>query len=172
MRLIELTKGKCAQVDDTDFDGLSPWSWCAKKSPYTYYGARGAIINGKSIEIKMHRQIMGLSPGDGKVVDHIDGNGLNNQRINLRVCSRGQNTMNARKRKNGTSKFKGVSYQAAGRGKKRWVSQIHLNRKHFHLGRYLTEPEAAKAYDKKAIELYGEFAVLNFKLDQSTLQTP
>jgi len=102
----------------------------------------------------MHNLIMGT-----KLVDHKNGNGLDNQKNNLRNCTNQQNHMNRRPKKNCTSKFKGVC-----RFKKdlKWTAVIKFNRKQIYIGIFGNEEDAAKAYDKKAKELFGEFAYLNF----------
>ena len=94
-----------------------------------------------------------------EIVDHIDGDPTNNRRSNLRNCTQHQNSMNSRKRKNdASSKYKGVSWD---KGRKKWRAYINLMRKQLFLGRFDNELEAARAYNDKAVELYGEFAHLN-----------
>lgn len=107
--------------------------------------------------ILMHREILGLIAGspDG---DHRDGDGLNNRRNNLRVVTKSQNQMNQQKIR-GNSRFKGVCWDKS-RGK--WLATIRFERKSYNLGRFNNESDAACAYDKKAQELFGEFARLNF----------
>lgn len=97
-------------------------------------------------------------------VDHIDHNGLNNQKSNLRNCTHRQNAMNNSSR--GSSKYLGVSIVGRGRQKGMISAEIKMNYRKIHIGVFSTEIEAAKAYDKKAKELFGEFANLNFKSDQ------
>jgi len=104
----------------------------------------------------MHRLIM--QPPEGMVVDHIDGNGLNNRRSNLRICTPHQNSFNQPQRP-GTSRFKGVSFR---RDCGKWDVQIRMKGKALHLGLYEDEEQAAHVYDCKAVELYGRFAYLNF----------
>lgn len=140
-------------VDDEDFDFLMKWKWQAHKSGSNYY-ARRDTRNGA---IFMHREI--LNPGISMVIDHIDGNGLNNQRNNLRIATKSQNNMNKCKKKNCSSKFIGVCLLKNGL----WKSGIQINRKYINIGIFKEEILAAKAYDKKAIELHGKFANLNFK---------
>ena len=106
----------------------------------------------------MHREILGIT--DPKInVDHLDGDGLNNQRSNLRVCTDSQNGANRGKQKNNKSGYKGVHWN---KKTKKWAAQIQYHKKVLNLGYYSDIIEAAKAYDKKALELFGEFARLNF----------
>ena len=103
----------------------------------------------------MHRLIMDAQ--ERQEIDHADGNGLNNQKDNLRFCTHSQNHMN-RKPTKGSSKYKGVSWHKAA---KKWNARITLNKKTVSIGYFDSEIIAAKAYDEKAIELFGEFAKLN-----------
>lgn len=146
-----------ALVDDEDFAKLSESNWCVTKSHGNLYAV--ALINDKMI--RMHHLIMGF-----RGADHIDGNGLNNQRANLRKATVSQNNMNREPNKNSTSKYKGVSWSAE---RNKWLSQIRFNGKGINLGRFVSQSEAAKAYNKKAKELFGEFAKLNIihKADDS-----
>lgn len=154
--------GDILWVRETWRKNETPTGW-----PYHFY-ADDDVINGKSVEIKMHRQIMNVLFNNKIIIDHKDRNGLNNQRENLRRCSRSQNNINSTKRKKSTSIYKGVSYEASGRSLKKWVAQVYFNKKQYWIGRFNTESEAAKAYDKKAFELHGEFAVMNF--DKTSLK--
>lgn len=160
MRLIELTRGKFAQVDDEDFEWLSQWKWHIFSARHTYYAVRNEINreSGKYRTLRMHRQILRLNFSDGKQIDHADGNGLNNQRDNLRMCSRSENRGNAQKRKRGYSSFKGVSWHIR---KKKWYAGIRYNCKSIWLGSFTNEHDAALAYNNAAIKLFGEFARLN-----------
>jgi hypothetical protein len=105
----------------------------------------------------MHRQIMNAP--EGLLVDHIDGNGLNNQKNNLRLCSSAQNARNRRPTSKPYSKYKGVSWH---KRNKKWEVRIAKSGKSTYLGTFEDELEAALAYDRKAEELFGEFAYLNF----------
>ncbi len=131
---------------------ISPFKWGIRlgwgNTPYVI-----ARINGKNIP--MHRHIM--KPEKGFLVDHKNHNTLDNRKENLRICTRQQNMWN-RKRTCGTSKFKGVYWCNTNN---KWISEVTLNSKKIYLGRYKTETEAAKAYNAKAKELFGEFACLN-----------
>jgi len=161
MKEIKLTKGKVALVDDEDFEELNKVKWCTVKGKNTYYAVRGVRVAElkKNIGFKMHRVVLGLT--DSKIfVDHIDGNGLNNQKSNLRPSSLSENRRNSKANKTGTSIYKGVCWNTES---KKWRSKITFNGKTIFIGYFLNEEECAKAYDKKAKELFGEFAYLNFK---------
>lgn len=113
----------------------------------------------------IHRLIMN-APSD-MVVDHIDGNPLNNIRNNLRICTRRQNSLNSKCKKNKKySNYKGVTYCATENRKKKWMAAMEINNKRITIGRFETEKEAAEAYNKKALEMFGEYAKLN-KLEGS-----
>lgn len=154
MKLIKLTLGKFAQVDDEDYDYLNQWRWYAKKSWNTFYARRQTIIDGKRVTIIMHRLIMN-TPSDLQV-DHIDHNGLNNQRNNLRNCTNQQNSLNRNLYKE-SSKYLGVRYCDS--GKNQGLFTAHM-RPYLHLGFFKTEEEAMIAYNNMAVKLFGQFANL------------
>jgi hypothetical protein len=155
MKEIQLTQGKVALVDDYDYEVLNNFKWFAHKHRNTHYaGKQKSRTEGKQRSELMHCIIM-----DHKGIDHIDGNGLNNQRSNLRFATHQQNQMNRGKLKGTSSKYKGVSLD---KRSNKWNSYIKKDQKVIYLGLYYDEVEAAKAYDQKAIELFGEFARLNF----------
>ena len=170
MKTIQL-KGKYAvgknsftQVDDEDFDYLNQWKWTASKpraSGSVSYATRAESVNGKVKLFLMHRVILGLT--DSKILgDHKDRNGLNNQRLNLRIADFSQNASN-RTSINKTSKYLGVSWDNRKGG---WRACITFKGKTHKISRHRGiggEEAAAKAYDKKAKEIHGEFANLNFK---------
>ena len=153
MKEIKLTQGKVALVDDDDFEALSQFKWYANKIGKTFYVVRKSKDDGKWKTIYMHNEIM-----CGKGIDHMDGNGLNNQRSNLRFCTHQENMMNQRKQGNRSSIYKGVSFFKRDNN---WEAYININRKRIRLGNFDSEVESAKAYNDKAIELFGEFANLN-----------
>lgn len=160
MKLIPLTKGMFAQVDDEDYEYLMQWKWSAHMTGKIFYSRRVEYKNKKQYCIKMHRFI--LSMNDAKiVVDHIDHDGLNNQRYNLRKCSISENVRNSRKQLNKTSQYKGVSLDTQKyRGKLYFGWVVKVAGKSF--GRFKNEIDAAKVYDIKAKEIFGEYAKLNF----------
>ena len=162
MAQITLTKGLTTEIDDEDLELVNKHKWCAQE---VYNGKHYAVTsirdkNGKPQKVYLHRLLM--NPPDDLVVDHKDTNPLNNTRSNLRVCTHDQNIAAAvsNSRGNKTSSYRGVSYVASGR--KHWKATLVYDRAHIYLGTFATEEEAAKARDAKAVELLGEFAVLNF----------
>jgi len=150
VRWIPLGDGSYAYVDAADYEWLSQWDW--------YMGSSGyAVRHEKGKGILMHRQIM--QPPKGMVVDHIDGNRANNCRFNLRVCTPQENTLNQRKQSGLSSRFKGVGYC---KRRRKWYARISFRGDEIWLGCFTDEVEAARAYDRKAVELFGAYARLNF----------
>lgn len=159
MKTIGLSQGKVALVDDADYEWLNQWRWSASKAGYTFYAIRKTrTANGAKTSEQMHRLILGLMPGDDRQCDHRDGNGLNNQRSNLRTCTITENNVNSRKRKAGTSSYKGVYRN---RNYPKWQSRIRVNGKLIYLGSFESEIEAARIYDLAALQHYGDFALTN-----------
>ena len=156
MKEISLTKGKVALVDDADYEFLSRFKWCAHAITNTFFASRRPTKLFKH-EL-MHRAILSPIP-KGLEVDHIDGNSLNNQKSNLRPCTRSQNQWNSRLNSNNTSGVKGVSWY-----KKRslWVAHIGVLGKRKTLGYFDEKEAAALAYDNAARSLFGEFAKTNY----------
>jgi len=154
IRYIGLTQGKYAIVDAADYEWLNQWKWCAMLRSSKVYAMR--VERHKTI--LMHREIM--KPPKGMLVDHIDGNGLNNRRSNMRNCTAQQNCQNRRPGTNFTSQFAGV-YQRKSQPEK-WYARVRCGEILAYLGPFDDEVEAAKARDQKARELHGEFAYLNF----------
>lgn len=160
MKLIPLTQGFYAQVDDADFDWLSQYKWYASPRKNTCYVARKV----KRVQTFMHRIIMG-QPLDGMTIDHKDRNGLNCQRNNLRFATFSQNMMNSKGW--GKSPYAGVNFKSYNmkNGKlypcAKWIGRICVNGRRLHLGTYDTQEEAALAYNNAAIKHFGEFACLN-----------
>jgi hypothetical protein len=149
---IQLNHGMVALVDDADFDYLNQWKWTAVRNKNTWYARRWVPLNKFAA---MHRVV--ISAPDGSVVDHINSNGLDNRRANLRVCTATENKRNVGVYSNNRTGYKGVGWH---KQKQKYTARIGKTSK--HLGLFNTAEEAAHAYDKAAKEKYGEFARLNF----------
>lgn len=170
MRYIELTKGHRAIVDDEDFEKLSERKWHSMVQPKVrgvrIYAVRKDYkkFGGYTPEyFRMHRVVLGDIPKTMQV-DHINGDTLDNRKINLRIVTNQQNQFNATGKGNRTG-FKGVVHmkkETHGNLKKPYFAHIMLNRKNISLGYFATPIEAARAYDKAAKELFGEHARTNF----------
>ena len=158
MKRIPLTQGKFALVDDEDYKWLNQYKWHALKDKHTFYAVRGICLNGKMKRIFMHREITQALPNEE--TDHRNHNGLHNWRDNLRTCTRSENARNRKPSKSCSSRYKGVRWYKRNHN---WNAQIGKNGKQYHIGYFTSEIEAAKAYDAKAKELFGEFAYLNFQ---------
>ncbi len=142
-------------VNDKDFEWLSRYKWYAEKNRNIYYARTAHTIGGKQIGIRMHRLI--LNPPAKLECDHRNGNGLDNRRCNLRICTQAQNQANRKYGKLGVSKYRGVAM-----GGNKWVACIGAGCTRKYLGAFDNEIDAAKAYDVEAKNKYGEFAQLNF----------
>lgn len=161
MKTISLTQGFVALVDDTDYDRVSAYKWCVTKTKSNLYGIRKVRTpDGRTTSQLLHRFVMGVT--DRRIyVDHVDHNGLNCQRQNLRRCVPGENSANVRKSR-GKSKYRGVSW-ATDRGM--WRASIRIE-KNIHLGYFADEVEAAHAYDDAARIRFGVMANCNFPLQE------
>jgi len=155
MKEIQLTQGKVALVDDSDYEMLSNYKWFAtqnRKSGNWY--ARTTIMTSTTkcghTSMGMHRMILG---NDFKLIDHKDGDGLNNQRNNLRGCTYTQNQMNKRISKANKTGYKGVRLEG-----NKYTAHYSKNGKSYRLGRFDTAMEAAMAYKDFAVKNYGSFA--------------
>ncbi|MCX5633164.1 MAG: AP2 domain-containing protein [Phycisphaerae bacterium] len=166
-RKIYLTKGKYAIVSPEDFEEVNKHKWRAVGNHnYTYYAARMTYPCGRKKQVMMHREIMklpsfDLAQGRGRlVIDHKDGDGLNNTRDNLSIVTAAENSYNRRKYKNEcSSKYKGVSLR---KRDNKWSAIITYKGIPIRLGYFDNEIDAAKAYDEAAKELHREYAKLNF----------
>jgi hypothetical protein len=173
-RTIPLTKGLFAIVDPDDYHRLVNFNWHASKSAHTHYAVRylpqcnvvslpalslskGSNRRKNKIEY-MHHLIINIP--EGLFCDHINHNGLDNRKANLRPATFAENMRNRRKYKTASgSKYKGVTWQKESKG---WRVRITVNNKQILLGQFKDEVEAAKAYDRAAKHYYGDFATLNF----------
>jgi hypothetical protein len=156
---INLTRGLNTIIDDIDYERISKNKFNAHKDRGRFYVTRTSLADGKKRLIYLHREIWEIHNEPipvGKEIDHINGDGLDNRLDNLRLCEHGQNLCNrCQQSNNNSSKFKGVSWN-----KKSQKWEVHVS--HEYLGLFTKEHEAALAYDKRAKELFGEYARLNF----------
>lgn len=153
MKEIQLTQGRIALVDDKDYDELSAHKWGCTNCGYAFRREHGSR---KSPTVYMHVVIQGKK--EGFHVDHINGNRLDNRRCNLRYATPSQNAYNIGKKKNGTSKYRGVFWNKA---TKSWRSSIVCDGKKYSLGCYKDEEDAKLVYNVWARYLYGEYARIN-----------
>jgi hypothetical protein len=153
MKEIKLTRGQVTLVDDEDYVYLNQWRWYAFKGRNTFYAAR-LRYKDKKLTL-MHRVIMQVS--EGQEVDHVDHDGLNNQKYNLRKCTHKENSANKKSRKNSSSKYLGVTITRTGK----FAAQIMICGKHIHLGLFKDEKDAAESYNIAAKSYFKEFANIN-----------
>jgi hypothetical protein len=159
-RRIKLTQNKYAIVDAEDYERLSKYKWYANGAKGHLYAARRTRKQeGTRYRfIYMHQEVIKVAAGE--VCDHINHNGLDNRKANLRPASRAENVFHRKKySKTSRSKYKGITWKNTS---KKWQAQIGVNGKKIFLGYFRDEFEAAKAYDKAARKYHGEFAALNF----------
>jgi hypothetical protein len=158
-RRIYLGESEWTILDQEDYYRLGHLKWCITANKYTFYAVRFAKTGHRKIKpVKLHREIMGAPAG--RLVDHKNGNGLDNRRDNLRLATYSQNACNRRRDKSKTSsRFVGVSFKKRDNN---WAARINYKGKTISLGRFGSELDAAKAYDLAAVKYHGEFARLNF----------
>jgi hypothetical protein len=158
MPIILLTRCQSTIVDVEDFEWLSAFKWCALWNVHTraFYAVRNQKVGVHPRMVYMHRAILGAKPEE--LVDHRNRNSLDNQRLNLRICTNSQNHANVRPTIRNKSGFKGVSWAAH---TKKWQALIKVDGKTRYLGQYSTPEEAARVYDVAAKQYFGEFALLN-----------
>ncbi len=160
MKEIPLTQGKVALVDDDDYEWLIQWKWHYHRSSNDrggYAATWGSHNLSPRPHTMMHRLILGAT--SGSQIDHVNHNGLDNRRCNLRLCTRSQNAANQRAwDRCKTSQFKGVSWHKSTR---KWIAYGKAYQKMHHLGLFGTEREAAQAYNEFAVKTWGEFARVN-----------
>jgi hypothetical protein len=151
---IGLTQGKSAIVDDEDFPELARYRWHARRHKNKWYACR-TVVDGK--DVYMHRLLMG-SP-QGVPVGHVNGDGLDNRRENIRVATRGLCAANVGRQRKGSSVYRGVYWHAA---EGRWRATVTIDGRQRYLGYFDDEVSAARAYDVAAKAAFGEFAHPNF----------
>jgi hypothetical protein len=162
-RLIPLTKNDVTMVPNQCHEKLMEFNWYSMTTCGIKYAARSSRKNEggeKRRAILMHRFIWEMVNGpipEGKMIDHIDGDGLNNTLENLRLCNLSQNGANAPKKTSSGQMYKGICPIG-----KKWEARICVARRQIYLGCFDSEIEAARAYDLAALHLQGEFASLNF----------
>lgn len=156
MKTINLTNGGVALVDDSDYETVvAVGRWRRMETDNKQYAIWNSRKNGKPVFALMHRLILG---DPAQFTDHIDGDGLNNQRSNLRPCSPGQNQYNRRLNLKSKSGFKGVQSVASSPN---WRVRIGFRGKRIYGGVFPTKQEAARKYNELALQYFGEFARLN-----------
>lgn len=157
---VKLTRGLVTIIDAEDFELVSQWKWFANIGGNTAYAVRKQRIHGTNRQktVSLHRTL--LNAPEGMHVDHINHNGLDNRRENLRLCTPAENRWNSKRQKGSSSDFKGVGKFKDGRAKP-WAATICAGKKIYRRC-FTTELEAALWYDEKAKEHFGEFAKLNF----------
>ena len=156
---IKLTKGQEAIIDLADMELVGQYRWYTRKAPHTFYAETNVRQpDGRYKVLKMHRLLCSVTP-ERPIVDHENHDGLDNRRTNLRPSTQTENNRNQTVRTPMTSAFKGVYWYKAGRI---WRSQIRIGSKPCHLGGFISERDAALAYDQAARAYFCDFQVLNF----------
>ncbi len=153
MKEIKLTQGKFALVDDEDYEYVNQFSWCLRKTKSYMYAYGGLKIDGEFKTVQMHRLIM--NPPKGMLVDHKNGDGLDNRRNNLRICTRSQNCVNRVRTKGSKSKYLGVGWCNY---RNKWLVKITVKGKQRCIGKFGSELEAAIIANISMRKYYGEFA--------------
>lgn len=149
MKQLPLKDGKVALIDDEDFEWANQWKWSLRSRGYVNR------TSGKKT-IWLHREIMKTPQGFD--TDHINGDKLDNRKLNLRICTHSQNLMNQKLNSKNTSGFRGIVWKPK---RKKWQVQIKKNQKIYHGGYFKNKLEAVRVYNIKVKELFGEFARLN-----------
>lgn len=153
-REIKISDGSYVLIDEDDYERVGKWKWSANGNGYAVRNERYAPK--KYRKQYLHRFIIGAKKG--QIVDHINGNTLDNRKSNLRICDLKGNARNSRGKGGRYSKYKGVTLDKVSR---KWVAQIGVDGKNINLGQFETELEAAKTYNEAALKLHGDFAYIN-----------
>lgn len=158
MKEIPLTQGKVALVDNEDFEYLNQWKWyySKHKDRKTGYATKSFRKEGKANTLSMHRLLLNASKE--QMVDHINHNGLDNRKHNIRLCTPHESACNREKQINNSSGVKGVDYFDR---LKKWRVRIQSNNKQFHIGVYPTKEMALLTYNEAALKHHGSFALIN-----------
>lgn len=170
MKEIKLTQGKVAIVDDEDYETVNAHKWCAFSAWNTFYITRCVPLpNGTTTSERMHRVILARKLGRpllrDEYTDHVNGDGLDNRRQNLRLATNAQNQRNCHRRKaNPTSRFLGVYWAARD---KRWAARIQVNRRGVNLGYYTTEFDAVLAREEYIVAHPELMARSNFPMGEA-----
>lgn len=159
MKTITLTQGKEAWVDDEDYELVSQYNWHYFKCKLHAHGYAVTSIGSSEHRINVYMHVLIMNPPQGYVVIHLSDNKCNNQKSNLKICTKNQKQYNRRKHKRKSSKYKGVSFH---KHSGKWQAVITINGQMKSLGYFSSEELAAQAYDLVAQECFGEFARLNF----------
>jgi HNH endonuclease/AP2 domain len=147
-----------ALIDDEDFEQINKYVWSIIKGHNCFYLGTKIQFEGKKRFTLLHRYVMGLAFKEKLLIDHINHNGLDNRKENLRISTCSQNNKNRRSVENSTSKYLGVNFN---KKRNRWRAQIRSGIRKIDLGNFILEDDAAKAYNDAALKYHGEFANLN-----------
>ena len=153
VREVPVSGGRTALIDEADYESIQHWKWSSCRKRHTFAVYRAVLEQGKSRRIYLSRFIM--QAPSGLFVDHENGDGLDNRRDNLRLCTHTENNRHrCRPQSTNTSGHRGVFWE---RGAKKWRAQLSVNNRNVHLGMFLTVEDAGNAYRQAAVSRYGEF---------------
>lgn len=144
-------------INEVDLDRILQFKWCVNEKEK---GKRTNYVRTPDGSLKLHQLLMGPAP-EGKVIDHINGDGMDNRQENLRFCTHSENHANEGKRRGGSSVFKGVGFD---KERNKWYAKLTTDGETLNMGRFDSEVEAAMAYDRAAVDVFGSFARTNSKM--------